>query len=135
MRLTPSLDCKLGHDPKHRSRRPHADLAGDVDRRPGTFVEAALGRENAFGVGLLPPGWWDDAALARDIDRARPLQGAARTAAYAALQERLLQAAPFAALGSWTGPEYLSPRLGCRVFQGAINALDLGAACPRPTAG
>ncbi len=39
---------------------------------------------------------------------------------------------PFAALGSWTAPEYVSPRLGCRVIQGAYNFLDLGAVCPAP---
>ena len=29
-------------------------------------------------------------------------------------------------------PEYLSPRVGCRVFQGAYGFLDLGAACVSP---
>ena len=67
------------------------------------------------------------------MDRAATLQGPARTAAYASLQDRLLAAAPFASLGSWTAPEYVAPRLGCRVFQGAYGSLDLGATCPAAT--
>jgi ABC-type transport system substrate-binding protein len=136
VRPAPSLDCTLGRDPKIDK----ADLmllspaTPIVD--PAPFVEAALGRELGIGVGLLPKGWFRDASLGRDLDAARLLTGAERTAAYAALQERLLSdAVPFAALGSWTAPEYVSPRLGCRLFQGALNSLDLAAACPKPAPG
>ena len=132
VRATPSQDCRLGDDPK----RDRADLmlispsTAVID--PGPFVGATVGRDEAFGSGLLPPGWWTDAALTREIDRAGQLQGPARTAAYGALQTRLLEAAPFASIGSWTAPEYVSPRIGCRVFSGGINALDLAAVCPQP---
>ena len=98
---------------------------------PASFVVAALGREQGFGV----RGWFRDAALERALAAARPLRGDARVAAYAVLQRRLLEdAVPFAGLGSWTAPEYVSPRLGCRVFQGAYHFLDLGAVCPGPPA-
>ncbi len=135
VRPAPSLDCTLGRDPKIDD----ADLmllspvTPIVD--PAPFVEAALGRERGIGEGSLPSGWFRDASLQREIDAARPLLGPDRIAAYAALQERLLDAVPFASLGSWTAPEYVSPRLGCRVFQGAYNSLDLAAACPQPPAG
>jgi ABC-type transport system substrate-binding protein len=135
VRPVPSLGCTLGHDPK----LDHADLMlispATPLLDPAPFIEAALGRESVLGQGMLPVRWWDDAALRRAIDRARPLQGAARDAAYAALERRLLdEAVPFAALGSWTAPEYVSPRLGCRLAQGVYGLLDLGAACTRAAA-
>ena len=136
VRPAPSLDCTLGRDPKIDD----ADLmllspvTPTVD--PAAFVEAALGREVGIGEGSLPQGWFRDASLTRAIDAARLLTGSERTAAYAALQQRLLDdAVPFAAVGSWMAPEYVSPRLGCRVFQGAYNTLDLGATCPKPPSG
>jgi hypothetical protein len=101
---------------------------------PAPFIEATLGRDAGLGY-RLPVGWFRDAALTAEADQARSLQEPARAAAYAALQDRLLAAAPVAGLGSWTAPEYVAPRLGCRVFQPALGALDLGAACPARTGG
>lgn len=136
VRPAPSLDCTLGHDPKIDAADLMLISPATPVADPAPFIEAALGREIGIGHGVLPPGWWDDASRRREIDAARALQGTARTEAYAGLQERLLtDDVPFAALGSWVAPEYVSPRLGCRLFQGAYNALDLGAACPQPTAG
>jgi ABC-type transport system substrate-binding protein len=129
VRPAPSLDCLLGHDPKIDGADLMLISPATPVLDPAPFVEAAIG-PGILGGGLLPPGWFHDARLEADITAARALQGAARTAAYAALQDRLLAAAPMAGLGSWTAPEYIAPRLGCRVFQGAYGALDLAAACP-----
>ena len=122
--------------PEDRRRRSDAAVAGDADRRPGAVRRGGAGaRASASARGRCRPGWFRDASLAREIDAARPLTGPARMAAYAALQERLLDdAVPFASLGSWTAPEYVSPRLGCRVFQGALSFLDLGVAKVREDA-
>ncbi len=133
VRPLPSLDCTLGRDPLvDRAELMLISPASPIVD-PAPFVETALGHEQ--GMGPLPQGWFRDAALERAAAAARPLRGDARIAAYAELQQRLLEdAVPFAGLGSWTAPEYVSPRLGCRVFQGAYNFLDLGAVCPGPPA-
>ncbi len=130
VRLAPSLDCLLGHDPKiDRADLMLISPATPV-LDPAAFVEAAIGHGEGFGEGFMPPGWFHDARLESDATAARALQGSARTAAYTALQDRVLAAAPMAGIGSWTAPEYVAPRLGCRVFQGAYGSLDLAAACP-----
>ena len=134
VRITPSLDCLLGQDPKlDRADLMMLSPASSI-ADPAPFIEATLGRDAGLGY-RLPVGWFRDAALTAEADQARSLQEPARAAAYAALQDRLLAAAPVAALGSWTAPEYVAPRLGCRVFQPALGALDLGAACPARTGG
>jgi hypothetical protein len=133
VRPLPSLNCTLGHDPAIERAELMLLSPATPIADPQPFVEGALGSARGIGAGQLPRGWWLDRPLRRAIVAARPLRGSARTTAYAALQQRLLRdAVPFAALGSWTAPEYVSPRLGCRVFQGAHGFLDLGAVCPGP---
>jgi serine/threonine-protein kinase len=130
VRPAPSLDCVLGHDPKVDSADLMLISPATPVLDPAAFLEAAVGHDSIIGKGFIPPGWIQEPRLAADATAARPLQGAARTAAYAALQDRLLAAAPLAGLGSWTAPEYVAPRIGCRLFQGAYGWLDLAAACP-----
>ena len=72
-------------------------------------------------------------SLAAQVARADRAQGAARRRAFAALETKLARGAvPMAGFGEFVVPEYLSPRVGCRVFQGAYGFLDLGAACISP---
>jgi hypothetical protein len=33
--------------------------------------------------------------------------------------------------GSWVWPEYFSPHVGCKVFQGEYGVADLGTLCKR----
>ena len=136
VRPAPSLDCTLGRDPKI----DEADLmllspaTPIVD--PAPFVEAALGREDRHRAGSAAAGLVRGRVARTGHRRRGSPDGKARTDAYAALQTLLLDdAVPFAALGSWTAPEHISPRLGCRLFQGAYNSLDLAATCPKPPSG
>ena len=46
--------------------------------------------------------------------------------------EALEKNVTLAAFSSFVRPEYIAPRVGCRVTQGAYQFLDLGAACVRP---
>jgi ABC-type transport system substrate-binding protein len=81
---------------------------------------AALGR-----------GPWYSASFRRRLERLHVLRGAARTAAAQRLERELMLAAPFAVYGIFSGGEYVSPRLGCKVATGAKGLLDLVALCPR----
>ena len=38
-------------------------------------------------------------------------------------------AAPVAVYATWVNPELFSERVGCRITQGALQAVDLGALC------
>ena len=75
------------------------------------------------------PGTWSGRSFQTQLERARPLRGPARLAAYRRLDDDLMRMAPFAVYGSWVWGEYLSPRVGCSVFQGEYGVVDLGALC------
>jgi MarR-like DNA-binding transcriptional regulator SgrR of sgrS sRNA len=128
VRLEPSLDCLRGPDPK----RERADLSlvtlASFDFDPYPFLAAVTGDDHAFGDPV--PRGWAPPSLAAQVTRADRAQGAARRKAFAALEAKLARGAvPMAGFGEFVVPEYLSPRVGCRVFQGAYGFLDLGAAC------
>ena len=82
---------------------------------------------------MLPAGWWHDEAFLRAVARADALQGGERDAAFAALQEEALEddVSPVTFSG-FVRPEYVVPRVGCRVLQSAYGFLDLAAACVNP---
>jgi ABC-type transport system substrate-binding protein len=133
VRINASLGCVGRHDPE----RDVADiaLASPVTLPPdaGSFLEAASGDNGDFGgAETLGRGWWSDPAFTRKLKRADALQGTARDAAFSALQDELLEEdVTLAAFGAFVRPEYISSRVGCRIFQGAYRFLDLGAACVR----
>ena len=132
VRITPSLACLRGHDPK----RDAADIAlvspSTLALDAAGFLALAGGDDEKFGGEVLPRGWGRDDAFLRRLARADALPGAERDAAFAALQEEALEKdAPLAAFSSFVRPEYVAPRIGCRVLQGAYQFLDLGAACVR----
>ena len=132
VRIAPSLGCLRGHDPK----LDVADIAlvspGSLAMDAEAFLALAGGDGDKFGE-VPPPSWGRDDAFLRRVARADALAGAERDAAFAALQEEALEKnVTLAAFSSFVRPEYIAPRVGCRVTQGAYQFLDLGAACVRP---
>src|SRR5262245_29172885 len=63
------------------------------------------------------------------LAHASELRGPGRLKAYARLDSELAHQAPLAVYASWVQPDYFSPRVGCKVFQGAYHFVDLGALC------
>ena len=104
---------------------------GTPVRDPAVYLDGALKR-GAYSS-ALGPGPWSAPSFRRRLDRAHALRGAARTAAYVRLQGVLMRAAPFAVYGTFSGGQYVSPRIGCEVTTSASNLLDLVALCPRRT--
>jgi ABC-type transport system substrate-binding protein len=126
-----SLGCLRGPDPKQRSADIVLATRANAELDPAPFLAAVAGDTSAFGPGLGPPTYRDPKLSARLAQIAR-LDGAARLAAYASLEDDLLRtSAPFAAFGSFVQPEFMSDRIGCRLIQGAYHVVDLAALCLR----
>lgn len=103
-------------------------LSIDVDEHdPAPLLDQVL-REGAYGT-PLPGAGWNERSFRRQLDRARPLRGRTRVAAYRGLADELTRTGPIAVFGSWVWPEYFSPKVGCKVFQGEYGFVDLGAVC------
>ena len=100
---------------------------GGNELDPAKFLDQAL--ESSVYGSPLGPGPWRSAAFRRDLQRAHVLLGTARTVASQRIQTRLTRMAPFAVYGSWVWAQYLSPKLGCKVFQAEYGFVDLGALC------
>ena len=133
VRITGSLACLRGHDPA----RDTADIVlispGSLTPDAEAFVALAGGDDEKLGGDVLPRGAWRDEGFLRRLARADALQGSERESAFAELQEELLdEHVPMAAFGMFVRPEYIAPRVACRLHQGAYRFLDLGAACLRP---
>ena len=79
----------------------------------------------------LGPGPWNSRAFRVQLDRARVLRGQARTVAFREIEDELMRMAPVAVYGSWVWAEYLSPKVGCKVFQAEYGFVDLGALCKK----
>jgi serine/threonine-protein kinase len=100
---------------------------GSDERDPARFLDQALG-SSVYGS-ELGPGPWRSRAFRAQLERARPLRGEARTAAFRRIDDELMRMAPLAVYGSWVWAEYLSPQVGCKVFQAEYGFADLGALC------
>jgi ABC-type transport system substrate-binding protein len=98
------------------------------DRDPAPFLDQALTRGGSFGS-ALGPGLWTTAGFRERLARAAVLRGPTRLRVYVRLVAELTRAAPFAVFGSFIWSEYLSPKIGCRVFQAEYGVVDLGALC------
>lgn len=99
------------------------------ERDPMRVVDQTL---TASVYGAPPPsGWWNEPGFRNRLEAAKPLQGAARVAAYRSLVDELTRDGPLAIFGSWIWPEYFSPTVGCKVFQTVYGVADLGALCKR----
>jgi hypothetical protein len=99
------------------------------ERDPAQVLDQALAKA-VYGT-PLPSTGWNERTFRAQLEHARPLRGAARAAAYRRLADELTRAGPVAAFGSWAWPQYFSPRVGCKVFQGEYRVADLGALCKR----
>ena len=114
-----------------RSRRADlilVDWLGSEERDPQPFLDQALARDGHFGS-ALGRGAWTSPRFRHELQRARLLRGNARAVAYRRIVEQLMRAAPFAVYGSFVWSEYFSPKVGCKVFQGEYDLVDLGALC------
>jgi outer membrane protein assembly factor BamB len=113
-------------------RAAEADLMflfpiGGDELDPAPFLDQAL--DSSVYGSALGPGPWDSKAFRAGFERAHALRGAARLAAFRQLDNELMRMAPLAVFGDWVWAEYLSPKLGCKVFQGEYGFVDLGALC------
>jgi hypothetical protein len=134
VRIKESLACLRGPDPA----RDVADMAlispGSIVPDAESFLALVAGSDDKFGGNLLPREWWKDTAFARRLASADARPADERAAAFARLQEEALAGdVPLATFSSFVRPEYVTPRVGCRIVQGAYQFLDLGAACVRAT--
>jgi len=102
---------------------------GSNERDPAPFLDQAL-HSSVYGS-ALGPGPWRSRAFRAQLERAGALRGQARTAAFRRLDEKLMRLAPLAVYGSYVWAEYLSPKLGCKIFQAEYGFVDLGALCKR----
>jgi hypothetical protein len=123
-----SLGCLNGPETKKLAAADIQSITiGDDWGDPAGTVRAVL--EGPFGGAVK---YWNDPVLARRIERAGRLRGAARIAEFARLDEALLRAAPVAVFGVLSAPEYFSPRVGCKLFHATYRFVDLGALCISP---
>ena len=109
----------------------------DVVWTPDLPDPAAVLQPLLDGAALRPTGntnlsYYDDPATNARLARAATLSGEARYAAYGALDPDVARDdAPLAAFAVDNVAEFLSPRLGCSVFQPTFGASSLGALCLR----
>jgi hypothetical protein len=127
--IVQSLGCLSGPDPKARTADILLFTWATQLLDPEPFLDAAIGDTSAFGQASGPVTWTDRSYRDRVV-RAHALNGGARPAAYADIEDDMLRrAAPYAAYGSFLSGEYASARSGCRVVQGAYGVVDLAALC------
>ena len=128
VRIDQSLGCLTGPETK-RLAAADIQLASHFDYvpDPAPFVEMALGNR------YTAPGYWRDARLRRQIERARGTRGAARVSGLCQARRGRSCATPCPSpvYASAVNPEFFSARVGCKVSQGALNFVDLGALCLR----
>jgi len=83
-----------------------------------------------FRPSWAPPAISIPGAYRRELEHAGVLRGAAREAAYRRLSVMLARdVAPFAVFATPVVPEFFSARVGCRVEQPIVGAVDIGALC------
>jgi hypothetical protein len=136
VRVIRSDQCPTGETRTRDRKAGEADfylavsstLLSDV-RDPAQFLDDALS-SSVFGS-KPPPGPWNKPSFRRRLRNAQSLRGDARREAYRRLDDELMRMAPFAVFGSWLWSQYVSPKLGCKVFQAEYGFLDLGALCKK----
>jgi ABC-type transport system substrate-binding protein len=85
---------------------------------------------NGFRPDWAPPAMRIPSRYRQALERAAVLRGPAREATYRRLSVRLArEVAPFAVYSTPVLPEFFSARVGCRVEQPVVGAVDIGALC------
>jgi hypothetical protein len=102
---------------------------GSNELDPASFFDQAL--DSSVYGSALGPGPWKSRAFRTQLERAGVLRGQARIAAFRRLDDELMRMAPLVVYGSYVWTEYLSPDLGCKIFQAEYGFLDLGALCKK----
>ena len=126
-----SFGCLSGPDPKEKTADIELVTRATQLLDPEPFLDDAIGEGTAFGPRTRSVTWSDPSYRER-VARARLLNGSARLAEYARIEEDMLRrAAPYAPFGSFVSGEYFSARSGCHVVQGAYGLVDLAALCLR----
>ena len=93
---------------------------------PGDILNFLIG---SGGGGFLPP--FEDPAYRRKVDAAARLAGPRRLLTYGELDANVARTdAPWVAFGNFGSRDFLSARMGCKVYQ-PVYALDLAALCIR----
>jgi tRNA A-37 threonylcarbamoyl transferase component Bud32 len=127
------MSASVVQAPQCPGRFEHADLSfvtlGSNQLDAGVFVGVGL-TTGVFGA-PLGPGPWNSRTFRVQLERARVLRGQARTVAFREIEDELMRMAPLAVYGSWVWAEYLSPKVGCNVFQAEYGFVDLGALCKK----
>lgn len=98
-----------------------------VERDPAQVINKVLS-DAAYGM-PLPNAGWDERSFRGQLERAGPLRGSARVAAFHRLGNELTRNGPIAVFGSWVWSEYYSPKIGCKIIQPFYGVIDLGAIC------
>ena len=126
--IVKSFGCLSGPDPKEKTADLRLLTRASALLDPEPFLADAVGVPAA---GLIPgPSTWSDASYRERLARARTLNGSARVAELARIEDDMLRsAAPYAPFASFVSGEYFSARSGCRVVQGAYGVVDLAALC------
>jgi len=97
------------------------------ERDPAQVIDKVLS-DAAYGM-PLPSAGWDERSFRSQLERAGPLRGSARVAAFHRLANELTRNGPIAVFGSWVWSEYYSPKVGCKIIQTVYGVVDLGALC------
>ena len=129
--ITPSLGCLRGHDPA-------ADAADIAPLSPASLALDAA-RLRASRAGTTPGSAATcspraggttrrSCAPSRERTRSREASGTRRSPR---CRRRRFDVSPVTFSG-FVRPEYVVPRVGCRVLQSAYGFLDLAAACVNP---
>ena len=127
VRIDASLGCLTGPETRRLAAADmqlvsHLD-ALPIPRRSSSSRSATATRRPATGV---------TRACEAQIERARATRGDARHAATRGSRGRVVRdAMPMTVYASCVDPEFFSARVGCKVSQGALNIVDLGALCLR----
>jgi len=78
----------------------------------------------------LGPGPWNEPSFRRRLEQARSLRADDRGSGAARLADEVArELAPFAVFGNWLHPDYVSARVGCKLYQAHYQFVDLGALC------
>jgi ABC-type transport system substrate-binding protein len=87
---------------------------------------------NGFRFAFGPKPISIPAKYRKELERVALLRGDARAAAYRKLSVKLArEVAPFAVFSTAVLPEFFSARVGCRVTQPIVGAVDIGTLCIR----